>query len=78
MTIQNCPDCGGTHFGSTVCPFTYYPDYPAAERNAAEAHVHAAASRLRNAQKELESAERQHAAALRSLDSLTSDAGEKL
>lgn len=25
MTIQNCPDCGGTHFGSNKCPFIKAP-----------------------------------------------------
>jgi hypothetical protein len=25
MTIQNCPTCGGTHFGSNVCPFIPAP-----------------------------------------------------
>lgn len=25
MTIQNCPKCGGTHFGSHECPFIYAP-----------------------------------------------------
>lgn len=21
MTIENCPDCGGTHYGSVICPY---------------------------------------------------------
>jgi hypothetical protein len=30
MTIQNCPNCGGTHFGSNKCPFISEPSEPAA------------------------------------------------
>jgi hypothetical protein len=25
MTIQNCPNCGGTHFGSFKCPYIKEP-----------------------------------------------------
>lgn len=25
MTIENCPNCGGTHFGSYKCPFIKAP-----------------------------------------------------
>ena len=25
MTIEKCPNCGGTHFGSTRCPFISAP-----------------------------------------------------
>jgi len=25
MTIQNCPKCGGIHFGSNKCPYTFLP-----------------------------------------------------
>jgi hypothetical protein len=25
VTIQNCPICGGTHFGSNQCPFIVAP-----------------------------------------------------
>jgi hypothetical protein len=25
MTIKDCPNCGGTHYGSMQCPFTSTP-----------------------------------------------------
>jgi hypothetical protein len=25
MTIRDCPQCGGTHFGSNKCPYTLAP-----------------------------------------------------
>lgn len=25
MTVENCPNCGGTHFGTYTCPYTSAP-----------------------------------------------------
>jgi hypothetical protein len=41
MNIQNCPDCGGTHFGSSRCPIKYppAPDPSATDRQLARIDI---------------------------------------
>lgn len=69
--IKDCPDCGGTHYGSSRCPLKY-PPKPSASMQLLRANqrLTAAARRMKEANEELDGAEREHRIAVELVESL--------